>query len=54
MNAQLSQMTERIVRESLDELRWQAMEAEVRERLPELCRDTVAAARLARLRRLRA
>lgn len=47
---QMQEMTERIVREALDEVAWRGMERAVAVRLPELCRDTVAAARLARLR----
>ena len=47
---QMQEMTERIVREALEESAWRGMERAVAVRLPELCRDTVAAARLARLR----
>lgn len=58
MNAQMETMTTRIVDESLARLRaeyeWREMEAEVAQRLPELCRDTVVAARLARFRRVQA
>ena len=46
----LEEMTERIVSEALDEARWRGMEREVAVRLPELCLDAVAAARLARAR----
>lgn len=47
---QMAAMTDRIVTEALDAVRWQAMEDEVRVRLPELCDEAAEAARWTRLR----
>jgi hypothetical protein len=46
----MERMTARIAQEALLAVRWEAMEAEVRVRLPELCDDAAEAAEWARLR----
>jgi hypothetical protein len=46
----MARLTERIVAEALDAVRWDAMLREVAARLPELCRDAADAATLARWR----
>lgn len=47
---QTQALTERIIREALDDAAWRGMEREVAVRLHELCRDVVVARRIARLR----